>query len=392
MQRWEAIIVGAGPAGAAAALALAAHDPALAAGTLLLEKGRHPRDKVCAGGVIPKARAVMAALGVPLDVPQARVDGARVTLPGASVAIRDTDVCRVVRRRDLDARLAWAARDRGIALREDARVREVTRHAGGVRVDTDRESHWAPVVIGADGSGSLVRRRLVSTDAGRVGRGVMCDVPVAGTAWDGHAARLYDFDFRSIARGVRGYAWAFPCWLDGVPHVNVGVYGLPPISGVRLQEELARAVADVGGTPRRWQAFPIRTAVRGAPVAAPGALLVGDAAGCDPLMGEGISYALEYGLLAAAAVAAGRRERNDPAAHYTRAVRGGGLGRKLARLEWAAGRFYGPHWPRWFRLARISGRAQRLGLAWYNGVDGWDARGRWALLWALARPGVWRHV
>ena len=58
-------------------------------------------------------------------------------------------------------------------------------------------------------------------------------------------------------------------------------------------------LADVGARATRWQAFPIRTFVPGAPIAAPHALLVGDAAGCDPLMGEGISYALEYGIMAA---------------------------------------------------------------------------------------------
>ena len=72
------IIVGSGPAGAATALRLARGEPGLAADALLLEKGRHPRDKTCAGGVIPKASALLSALGVPFDVPQARVDGAAV--------------------------------------------------------------------------------------------------------------------------------------------------------------------------------------------------------------------------------------------------------------------------------------------------------------------------
>ncbi len=378
------IIVGAGPAGSATALRLARRAPALAAGTLLLDKARHPRDKTCAGGVIPKASGLLASLGVPLDVPHARVDDAGVALPGASLAVPGDDLCRVVRRRELDARLAHAARDHGVALHQGAHVRAVVRDGAGVRVETDGESFWAPVVVGADGSGSLVRRQLVTDDAGVVGRAVMCDVPVAGTVWDGHRVRRYDFDFRPVARGLRGYGWAFPCWIDGVAHVNVGVYALPPASGGVMQRELARVLDDVGARPTRWQAFPIRTFVPEAPVAAPHALLVGDAAGCDPLMGEGISYALEYGIMAGDAIVAGP----DPATSFARAVAAGPTGRKLRRLEWAARRFYGMHAAWWFRLARVSRRAQAIGLAWYNGVDHWDERSGWDALRALVRPGA----
>jgi len=386
VERREAIIIGAGPAGSATALRLATRAPSLASGALLLDKAHHPRDKTCAGGVIPKASALLESLGIPLDVPQARVDGAGVAVPGASLAVAGNDLCRVVRRREFDARLAGAARAHGVELREGVHVRGLARDGRGVRVETELESFWAPVVVGADGSGSIVRRTLVTAEAGVVGRAVMCDAPVAGTAWDGHCARRYDFDFRPITRGVRGYGWAFPCWIEGVAHVNVGLYALPPASGSQVQRELARQLDAVGVRPTRWQAFPIRTFVPGAPVAAPHALLVGDAAGCDPLMGEGISYALEYGIMAADAIAAG----TDAATHYARTVAAGTMACKLRRLEWAARHFYGRHAAWWFRLARVSRRAQAIGLAWYNGVDHWDERSGWAALRALVRPGAWQ--
>jgi flavin-dependent dehydrogenase len=388
VERREVIIVGAGPAGSATALRLAALHPARAAGAMLLEKARHPRDKTCAGGVIPKASALLAELGVAFDVPQARVDVAGVRVPGASLAVPGADLCRVVRRRELDARLAFAAQARGVELRQEARVRAVARDGRGVRVETDEETFWAPVVVGADGSGSVVRRSLVAADAGIVGRAVMCDVPRAGTAWDGHAARRYDFDFRPVSRGLRGYGWAFPCWIDGVAHVNVGVYALPPASGGDLQRELAAVLDDVGARASRWHAFPIRAFVPGASVAAPHAIVVGDAAGCDPLMGEGISCALEYGMLAGEAIAGG----GDVAESYARAVQASTMARKLRRLDWAARRFYGRRGSWWFRLARLSRRAQAIGLAWYNGVDHWDERSAWAAARALVRPGAWQRA
>ena len=384
MERWEAIIVGAGPAGTATALGLAARDPGLARGTLLLDKAVHPRDKTCAGGVIPKALAVLAELGVPFDVPHARVDAATVHVPdGRRLDVPGDDLCRVVRRREFDARLAWAARDRGVVLREGARVTAVVRDGDGVRVDTAAGSHWARVVVGADGSGSQVRRALVDAGDGLVGRAVMADVPVAATRWDGDGRRRYDFDFRCVAQGVRGYRWVFPCVIDGVPHANVGVYALPPVDGRTLQAELRALCDEIGAAPATWKAFPIRTWT-GGPIAAPGVVLAGDAAGCDPLMGEGISYALEYGTLAAEAIVRARTTGDWTFTGYQRAVARGPLGRKLRLLRFAVRCFYGRAWPLAFRVAAASPRAQAIGLAWYNGVGGWDAKGPLAMLGALA--------
>jgi flavin-dependent dehydrogenase len=198
----------------------------------------------------------------------------------------------------------------------------------------------------------------------------MCDLPVSDLRWDGHAAGRYDFDFRGCPRGLAGYGWVFPCVIDGEPHANVGVYGLPPVDGARLEQELRRLLAELGAdAATRRHAFPIRTWVPGAPVAAPRALLVGDAAGVDPLMGEGISFALEYGVLAADAIVRALERGEFGFDEYSAAVHGGPLGQKLALLDAVARRFYGPRGWLWFRLARLSARARRMGLEWYNGVE-----------------------
>jgi flavin-dependent dehydrogenase len=386
VERRDVIIVGSGPAGAATALRLAQQVPALAAGTVLLDKAHHPRAKTCAGGLIPKAAALLAELDVELAIPSARVDAAGIAVPGATLDVRGRDLCRVIRRNELDAALAWTARDRGVALYEGECVKAIVRDGAGIRVETTSQTWWAPVVVGADGSGSLVRRALVPGDGGIVARAVMTDVPVDGTTWDGYVRRRYDFDFQGCAQGLRGYAWAFPCAIEGVPHVNVGAYALPPVDGARLHAELDDELTRVGARAGSWKAFPIRTYSPTARMAAPHALLVGDAAGVDPLMGEGISFALEYGILAADHVVRAHASGDFAFAGYERAVHDGPIGRKLARLCQGASRFYGPRGAWWFRLARMSPRAQRIGLAWYNGADGWDRRGKWAALRELAWP------
>jgi flavin-dependent dehydrogenase len=284
--------------------------------------------------------------------------------------------------------LAWAARDRGVELREGEPVRALVRDGDGVRVTTDRGEYWARAVVGADGSGSQVRRALVPGDGGIVARAVMADVPVAGTGWTGFERRRYDFDFRACARGLRGYRWVFPCVVDGVPHANVGVYALPPVDGVRLRHELALMLDAIGAHASTWKAFPIRTLGPRSAVAAPRALLVGDAAGVDPLMGEGISFALEYGELAAQAIVAAAAMDDWSFADYPRAVHRGPIGRKLRRLGLGARLFYGRGSPLAFSVAAVSPRAQRIGLRWYNGVGGWDERSAAHAVWALVRRRV----
>jgi flavin-dependent dehydrogenase len=175
----------------------------------------------------------------------------------------------------------------------------------------------------------------------------------------------------------------FPCLIDGVPHANVGVYGLPPVDGVRLQRELDALVDEIGGRATTWKAFPIRTLTPRSTLAAPRALLVGDAAGCDPLMGEGISFALEYGALAAEMLVAAAASDDWSFAGYATAVHRGPIGRKLRRLGLGARLFYGRTSAVMFAIAAASARAQAIGLRWYNGVDGWDERSAMAAVWAL---------
>jgi geranylgeranyl reductase family protein len=387
MERRDVIIVGGGPAGSATALYLARRDPALARRALILEKARHPRPKVCAGGLIPHTLECLGELGVGLRVPHVMVHRARVAVPGRTVDVEGRELCAVVRRDEFDAALLAAAKAVGTEVREDEKVLALGREAGGLSVTTNRGQYWTPLVIGADGSGSIVRRQLF-TESGdaALGRAVMADLPVTDDCrWDGHGRERYDFDFRAVPGGLRGYAWAFPCLIGGAPHVNVGVYARRASGGPDLVRLLRGAQAELGIAGVRHQAAPIRCHTP-ASFTARNVMLVGDAAGAEPLMGEGISFAFEYGRWAAAEVAAAVERDAFHLVGAEARFRRSWVGRKLRRLDQAATMFYGPGARLWLAIAARWRGAQRIGLDWYNGVNGWDRRsGLEALRAALSR-------
>ncbi len=89
-------------------------------------------------------------------------------------------------------------------------------------------------------------------------------------------------------------------------------------------------------------------------------------------MGEGISCAFEHGKLAARSIGEFLDGRGDALVRYDRGLHRGAAGRKLAKLGFAARRFYGPRHRLFFRLAAASTRAQQIGVDWYNGASHLD--------------------
>jgi menaquinone-9 beta-reductase len=389
------LIAGTGPAGLATALYLLRRRPDLKGDVVALERSRHPRPKVCAGGLIPKTLLALAELDLPLEVPAVSVRRGMATTETGRSEHRGEALCTVVRRDEFDARLARAAREAGLRIVENCRVREVETSADGVRVGTTEGDFSAGVLVGADGSGSRVRDALFARHQESVGRALMLDLPLP----PGRAANLaeepYCFDFTCVASGIHGYSWSFPCLIGGRPHLNVGIYDQCPRDAVeagqpkaRLLDALAAAfpglpipAAGRGG----YKAFPIRWYAPQQSFVRERVLLAGDAAGVDPLMGEGISYAFEHGKLAARALDDLLAGNPGAMAAYDEALHRGAVARKLGRLAFAARRFYGPRHRLYFRLAGLSRGAQRLGIDWYNGAAHLDEAPLTSLLARLAR-------
>ncbi len=311
----DVLVVGAGPAGSAAAAWAARSGHAV----VLADAAQFPRDKTCGDGLTPRAIAELEQLGLGGWVRTHGVNrglraagfGQELLLPwpGGSLPKYGSAVPRT----ELDDRI------RGVALEAGA-----TELAGARAVDVVRNGARVQAVIFRLDDGSrheVACQRLVVADGARspLGR-------VLGRTW--HQDTAYGVAARSYVRSARsedewisshlelrgaegellsGYGWVFPL-SNG--EVNLGVGTLATAkrpAGIRL-----RALVDLYAQARRedWQLdgevrhvasalLPMGGAVSG--VAGQNWALIGDAAGCvNPLNGEGIDYGLETGRLVAA--------------------------------------------------------------------------------------------
>ena len=376
------VIAGAGPAGLATALYLVKGRPGLAGRIVAIDKSAHPRFKVCAGGLIPKTMLALGELGIQLEVPAVEVISGEAATPVGSVDLtRGGDVLATVIRRDrFDAMLARAATEAGVEMVERSRVLDVTQDADTVRLSTDAGIFEAQVLVGADGSGSRVRRAVFGVRKESIGRALMIDIPVDPERTPEFTSKRYRFDFRCVSRGISGYSWSFPCLIGGAPHLNVGIYDQRAHEFAEDGGEQTRMIAElVGAFPElpldglkrretRWHSFPIRWFHRADSYASGRVILAGDAAGVDPLMGEGISCAFEHGKLAADAICRYLDGDTGALRGYDRTLHEDWVGKKMNKLAFAARSFYGPRHRLFFRIAGVSRRAQELGVDWYNGA------------------------
>jgi flavin-dependent dehydrogenase len=308
MAEIDLVIAGAGPAGLSLALHLLQADPAWAGRMLLLEKAAHPRPKLCGGAVTRLGLDTLQCLGfpLPLPVPQAQVDDVRMMYAGRTVHVRGRPQLAIFHRAELDAFLAEEAQRRGARICQNEAVTGFAIDPDGVTVTTSRGRYRAKALAGADGSKGAVRQALNRGERrSRVARLLEVIAPAAETD-PPLAARYALFDFTPVKEGLQGYTWDFPARVGGEPASNRGVYdarlaAARPRAG--LKDLLEAALIGYGGDPAAPpQGHPIHWFSPRARLAQPRLILVGDAAGADPLFGEGIAPALATGRVAAESI------------------------------------------------------------------------------------------
>ena len=292
---YDVVVVGAGPAGSAAALRALQLRPD--ARVLLLDRAGFPRDKTCGDGIAPHGLDVLARLGV-----HDAVDGyppvARLRLAAPTGQVMAGAMARaghVVPRAVLDARLVAAAVARGAELRRH-RVRRVEVRDDVVVVDS---SVAARALVAADGANGVVRRQLGLPAQPRTALALACRAYAPAPAPDGPLEQVVTM----TRRGWPAYAWSFP---TGTGLANVGFGKVVPRLGeegrggrAELFDRLAEELPDAQIDPSTLRAAPLPLS-RWRPRQPDGrVVLAGDALSLvNPLTGEGIFYALASGRVA----------------------------------------------------------------------------------------------
>lgn len=337
----DVLIIGTGPSGSSTALHLIKTNPAWARRIVMVDKAVHPREKLCGGGITHMGLNILANLGLPLEPESFPVREARLVYHEKSYSFYGDPVFRIVRRDEFDHWLVITAEKLGIRVHQGEAVTDISPKADYVEVVTERTTYHATVVVGADGSRSFVRRKLKWEDESGVARLIEVLTPENPSAEPEFQEGIAIFDFTPMDDGLQGYYWDFPSYVNGQAYMNRGVFDSrtqPEKPKADLKEVLSESMAERERSmdDYKLKGHPIRWWDRRGRFSQPHVLLVGDAAGADPLFGEGISFALGYGEVAAAEIVDAFTHNDFSFRDYPEHVGGHRLFKQLRLRSWAA--------------------------------------------------------
>lgn len=300
---YDVIVVGMGPAGASAAYELSQQGISV----LAFDKQRHPRYKVCGGGLSARIAKILPADF--LSIVEETVHRVQFAYGGQESFLIESPepIAYMVMREDFDHWLVEKARKAGTEIREGETVVDIREVDQGAEVVTKDGRYRSRMVIGADGVMSVVAQQCFPGRSLRTIPALESEV---------HGECLHPFQetptaLISLQAAKKGYGWIFPKQQGLSLGVGEFVKGTmrpkqsfrdfidhePALAGLNIPAPLGYPLPIAHGLAyRNGRAWAGRL-VRGR------AMLVGDAGHLvDPLLGEGIYYAVRSGQLAAKSI------------------------------------------------------------------------------------------
>ena len=324
---YDAIIVGAGPAGSSAAI----YCNKLGLNTLLLDKSIFPRDKICGDALSGKSVKILEELDLLQDLD--KLDGAIVNRIifgnpnhsecelhlNKSLNKRHISHGFVIPRKIFDNYLFKKASDvsnvvSGFNVKDLIYNKSQVVGVKGKSINGEQKKYFGNIVLGADGPYSIVSRKsgLYNSDMNYTAVGLRCYYENVEDLTD-------QIELHYVSETIPGYFWIFPA---GNKKANIGV-GLLKSRAKKKKYNLQQIMKQVINSknfkhrfknsnalekPKGWN-LPFGNTKRGNH--GNGFLLLGDAAGLvDPFTGEGIGNAMESGKIAADIVLKAKKLNN----------------------------------------------------------------------------------
>jgi len=292
---FDLIVIGAGPAGSAAAYTAAASG----LDVLLIEKERFPRPKPCGGAISERALFYMDG-DLPASLQENEIYGAKISYKGKSVeVVKEHRIALLIARDQFDHYLLQKALRAGVLIQKD-KVHDFFEEDDFVRVyNKQRRQYRAKYVIIAEGAHGKLKYKIKGRESkDRYGFGLVAELKPPGTQASALPPKIMEFRFGITPRG---YGWIFP----HQNHDSVGIYGIAcHMKGAKnnLQALCGYSGFTAGCSPK-GHIIPLgwpRKKLTGKRT-----LLCGDAGGfVDTFSGEGIAYAVRSGQIAAQIIAA----------------------------------------------------------------------------------------
>lgn len=367
----DVAIVGAGPAGCSTALHLLQQQPR--ARIAIFDRARLPREKPCGGAISRWGLSALEAIDATpahLAVPHVPVSAVRVR-HGAHVSEHGEDepLGVVVERAVFDAALAREAEARGATLHEGHRLVALNERTLEFDVAGKRHAVHAGAIVGADGTGSAVRRLSGFDESGPRARLIVVETESAPD--DDVDRGVLEFDLTCVDRGIDGYVWHFATTFGGKRCVSRGIFdwrGRRAGDGKELRTALVDALAarGVATDKLRFKPYSERVFATEGPVASSSVVLCGEAAALvDPVTGEGIAQAVVSGKLAAGELSHGAI---DPV-RYAQSLETLRCYRHLRQSAALAPHVYGPRATMWASALARTRAAVDAGADWYVGRE-----------------------
>ncbi len=323
---YDIMIAGGGPAGVSTWLYLNKYAPDLASRSVVIEKEKHPREKLCGGALLnPFVNKMFKDVNISLTTQKVDVDAVNIKYKENSFSFKRKLFLSIIHRPEFDNFLVDIARRRGAKILEKEAFIDLENKKNDLSVKTSSKHHSVKILVGADGALSKVRKSIPSPY--RISYAATLETfapvnPKYDTEFENKTALL---DWSCFNEGIQGYIWHFPCIINDQPYMSHGICDSrinPDFSTGNIKKvfkkEIKKRKIDIPQSACRSHPVPYFSERK--KLSDNHVLLVGDAAGIEPLIGGGIHLSLLYGDVAARSIISAFKNNDFSLKEYTEKV------------------------------------------------------------------------